>query len=89
MPTGAQGLLRSFAKLAASHYLSVSTPMGSENAFAIMGRDPDEKPPERRCDVCGSPMQLMSTLPAAGTFPMQRVYKCAQCKFVVADTVER
>ena len=63
--------------------------MGSENAIAIMGRDPDEKPPDRKCDVCGSPMQLMSTLPAAGTFPMQRVYKCAQCKFVVADTVER
>ena len=52
-----------------------------------MGSDPDEKPPERKCDVCGAPMALMSTLPAAGAFPMQRVYKCSQCKFVVADTV--
>jgi hypothetical protein len=63
--------------------------MGSETVFASMGSDPDEKPPERKCDVCGAPMALMSTLPAAGTFPMQRVYKCAKCKFVVADTVER
>jgi hypothetical protein len=54
-----------------------------------MGTDPDEKPPERTCDVCGAPMLLMSTLPESGTFPMQRVYKCTQCKFVVADTVER
>ena len=61
--------------------------MGSETDFAIMGSESEDKPPERKCDVCGAPMLLMSTLPAAGTFPMQRVYKCSQCKFVVADTV--
>jgi hypothetical protein len=34
-------------------------------------------------------MELLSTLPSAGAFPMQHVYKCPQCKSAVADTVGR
>jgi hypothetical protein len=49
----------------------------------------DSDPPDRKCDVCGSSMTLVSTLPATDRFPMQRVYKCAHCKVAVADRVER
>jgi len=54
-----------------------------------ISREREQEPPARKCDVCASPMVLLSTLPSAGTFPMQHIYKCPQCKSAVADTVGR
>ena len=45
-------------------------------------------PPVRCCDVCRAPMVLLSTLPAVGSFPLKRVYKCSACLYAVAETVE-
>ena len=54
-----------------------------------MNHEREQEPPARKCDVCASPMEHLSTLPAAGSFPMQHVYKCPHCKIAVADTVGR
>jgi hypothetical protein len=48
----------------------------------------DKEPPARKCGKCGSPMQLMTTLPALGPFPMRRFFKCIACPSVVAETGE-
>jgi hypothetical protein len=53
-----------------------------------MHDDDQEKPPSRTCDQCGAPMELMCTLPASAHFPMERCYRCFECKFVIADTVD-
>jgi hypothetical protein len=51
--------------------------------------DPEnQSPPERECDMCGRPMTVLATLPAMGLFPMQRVYRCTECDFAIADTVD-
>ena len=46
----------------------------------------DELPPQK-CDLCEAPMVLVSTLAAMGILPMRRIYKCAACKFAVAETI--
>jgi len=52
-------------------------------------RTDDVTAPERKCDICGAPMTLVSRLPATDRFPQQHIYKCSACKFAVADTVPR
>src|SRR5262245_35447227 len=47
----------------------------------------DQHPP-RHCDLCARPMQFLSTLPALGSYRCQRVYKCTECRYATADTVE-
>jgi hypothetical protein len=54
------------------------------NIVRMDDRD-DQSPAERECDMCGEPMTHLATLPAMGTLPMKRVYRCAQCNFAVAD----
>lgn len=73
-------------------FLRIATDLaacGRPSLFQAMNQERDQEPPARKCDVCASPMVLLSTLPSAGAFPMQHVYKCPQCRTAVADTVER
>jgi hypothetical protein len=49
----------------------------------------NNEPLTRKCDKCGSAMQLMSILPALGPFPLRRFFKCTACRTVVAETGER
>jgi hypothetical protein len=54
----------------------------------LMHKDVSDDQALQKCDICEAPMVLVSTLAAMGTFPMQRIYKCTVCKFVVAETVK-
>ena len=53
-----------------------------------MQNDVSDEPAPQKCHICESPMVLISTLAAIGTFPMQRIYKCTACKFATAETVK-
>jgi hypothetical protein len=53
-----------------------------------MYNDVSDEPAPQKCDICGAPMVLVSTLAAMGVFPMQRIYKCTACKLAVAETVK-
>src|SRR5262245_51521445 len=72
---------KGFCALAAHAVYSTALYCMDENA-----ETKHTEPPPRKCDKCGSPMQLMSTLPALGPFPMRRFFKCTACHFVVAET---
>src|SRR5262245_31848604 len=54
----------------------------------VVVKERDEKPPERMCKMCRSPMLPIGTLPASPKYSMHRIYKCSGCRFVTADTVD-
>src|SRR5262249_19873318 len=79
----AQRMAKGYYALAGRHCSGLKRSRMGGNA------DNDNNGPHaRNCDECGSPMQLMSILPALGPFPMRRFFKCAACRAVVAETDE-
>jgi len=49
-------------------------------------RDRLDDPPVRHCAICARALEHMALLPRSLNFPMQRVYRCVECKTVVTVT---
>ena len=59
----------------------------SSKPFNI-AQDRQDHPPVRQCDVCTFTLEHMAMLPRSLNFPMQRVYRCVECRTVVTVTEE-
>jgi DNA-directed RNA polymerase subunit RPC12/RpoP len=51
-------------------------------------QDRRDVPPVRQCTICSFELEHMALLPRSLNFPMQRVYRCVECKTVVNVTEE-
>ena len=51
-----------------------------------MAQDRKDHPPVRQCTVCTFALEHVAMLPRSLNFPMQRVYRCVECKTVVTVT---
>ena len=51
-------------------------------------QDRPDDPPVRQCAICSFALEHMALLPRSLNFPMQRVYRCVECKTVVTVTEE-
>lgn len=53
-----------------------------------IAQDREDHPPVRQCEVCTFALEHVAMLPRSLNFPMQRVYRCVECKTVVTVTEE-
>jgi hypothetical protein len=47
-----------------------------------------DAPPQQSCVSCRCAMEYLAVLPRTLKFPMQRVYRCGDCRTVLTVTVE-